>query len=108
MAADKEQQEEASAAAAADDSASAVAWYDLRDMLNKPEMFAFDHHSILKEAINKNDKYQTLRDDYKEETVKEKEIGRNGGFYHHLNNAKMFASGLAVGALVMFAAHKKM
>jgi len=31
---------------AADDAASAK-WYDLKEIMNTPEIFAFDHHSIL-------------------------------------------------------------
>ena len=36
---------------AADD-ASAAAWYDLKEFLGKPDVFAFDHHEVLSE-VNK-------------------------------------------------------
>ena len=37
---------------AADDAASA-GWYDLEEVMKTPEKFAFDHHSILEEFLQK-------------------------------------------------------
>ena len=93
---------------AADD-ASSAAWYDVRDMLKKPELFAFDHFSIFEEVINKCDKYQTLRPNYKPEEAALSETG--GGtcplaFVFNTNIA-LFVAGMAVGAFIMNAKHNK-
>ena len=52
--------DENSVPVAQDDAASAE-WYDLRSMLGKKEVFAFDHHSIIKEVVNTRPEYAGLR-----------------------------------------------
>ncbi len=35
----------------AQDDAAAAEWYNLKEIMSKPELFAFDHHDILNEMI---------------------------------------------------------
>ena len=35
----------------AQDDAASVGWYDLQSIMKTPDIFAFDHHSILEELI---------------------------------------------------------
>ena len=37
----------------AQDDAASAAWYDLKTVLKQPDIFAFDHHSILMELCEK-------------------------------------------------------
>ena len=46
----------------AQDDAASAGWYDLRNMIKKSELFAFDHHDILVELIQTKDEYKTLRE----------------------------------------------
>ena len=41
----------------AQDDAASADWYDLREVMKKPERFAFDHHSILLELLEKFPEY---------------------------------------------------
>ena len=42
-----------SAEPVAADDADSAAWYNLEEVMKMPEKFAFDHHSILEELIQK-------------------------------------------------------
>ena len=55
-----ELEDENSQPVAQDDAASAN-WYDIRQVLSQPDIFAFDHYSILKELVDTNEKYKSLR-----------------------------------------------
>ena len=42
----------------AQDDAASAGWYVLDDILQKPEVFAFDHHEVLKELVEKHHSFQ--------------------------------------------------
>ena len=44
----------------AQDDAASAAWYNLRDVMKTPDIFAFDHHSILEEMIKTRNEYKDL------------------------------------------------
>jgi len=46
----------------AQDDAASAEWYDLNDILKKPEVFAFDHHEVLAELVEKHASFKELRD----------------------------------------------
>ena len=35
----------------AQDDAASAAWYNIKDILKKPEIFAFDHHEVLTSLV---------------------------------------------------------
>ena len=45
----------------AQDDAASAAWYNLREVMATPDIFAFDHHDILKEMIMTKDEFKNLR-----------------------------------------------
>ena len=45
----------------AQDDAASASWYDVKEILAKPEIFAFDHHEVLSELVSKNDTYASIR-----------------------------------------------
>ena len=45
----------------AQDDAASAEWYDLREVMTKPERFAFDHHSILLELFEKFPEYSQYK-----------------------------------------------
>mmetsp|Transcript_23069 Transcript_23069/g.35711 ORF Transcript_23069/g.35711 Transcript_23069/m.35711 type:complete len:99 (+) Transcript_23069:211-507(+) len=53
-------EDENSKPVAQDDAASAE-WYDLKTVLEQPEIFAFDHHLILTEMVAQREEFAHLR-----------------------------------------------
>ena len=42
----------------AQDDAASAEWYGLTEILSKPEVFAFDHHEVLKELVEKHESFK--------------------------------------------------
>jgi hypothetical protein len=54
----------------AQDDAASADWYDLSEIIAKPEMFAFDHFAIVLELIYKKPDFNEIKKAYKEMKTK--------------------------------------